>query len=301
MKKLLCLCLGLYLNHAAAAPHLELVKKHISDFINMALITQLFPLNDGGYIVQRYGHLVARYDSNSELIKEIDLGTDNYIYQKGMQLKDGRIVFIDDSSMISFYDMDLNKISQVYVPREYLWAPCEINNGKLVFGTYNEELMVVMNNEGKLTEIGNLGNHLRKTFCVDNQAMVMSENGTLSIVDLEQDEPKLIYQKDFNYINKSISLKNQKLNFLTYEGLNIVDPKTFIEGFWPNDQIRQYDGVEYFSDGRYVLINTVRNDQGNYDSKLQVYSKEGMVLYADHCVRPHAQIFIGVHTETLGV
>lgn len=274
MKKIIYLCFGLFLNQLSAAPHLELVNHYSFDFINWSLSTQLMSLQDGGYIVQKYGTIISRFDAKGTLIKELEIGLIHPIYQTGTQLKDGRIVFINDLSVGTFFDSELNKLADFDIPAVYPFAPCILDNGKLIFGTYNDEAIHIMDKNGKFTKVTGLGKNLRETHCLkDNRAMVMSAGGLFNVFDFNGAEARNLFQKNYSYIEDSLEIVGDEAYFLSGASLTTVNLNNFKEENFPNPNIKEFSGVDYFSDGRYAVISSVQDKA--YLSELTLYTKQG--------------------------
>jgi hypothetical protein len=277
MKKTLILFLALQLNIALAGPVIKVLNTYTFDFINMTLATQIVPLNNGGYIVQKYGHVIAIFDQNGKFEREIEIAPMTPIYQKGVQLKDGRILFIDSESYMTIYDEKLNKLSEHQIPAEYPWGPCMTENGKLVFGTYRDDQIVIMDKLGNFSSIDEAGIKLKTPVCLaNNMATIMSGSGTLSIIDLNKDDAQVVYQDNFKYIDDSFKVINNKINFLTGDAKYIIDPKTLKSEKFYHANLGEFIGVDYFNDGRYVVIASVQDENTRkYYSQIKVYSPHG--------------------------
>lgn len=277
MKKILGLALSLVLNQAFALPHLELVSHYDFDFVNWSLVTQLMPLQDGGYIVQKYGQIISQFDAQGTLVRELEIGLVYPLYQKGTQLKDGRIVFINTNATVTFFDPQLNKLADYKLPVTYSFAPCLLDNGKLVFGTYNENKIVMMDTTGSFSTANVLGKDLRETQCLsDNRVAVMSDGGLLNVFDLSSREVKNLFQKQYQFVQNSLKIINGTAKFLTTEGLTILNLNNWQETSWPNPNLKEFAGVDYFHDGRYVVVNSVPGKA--YDTEVTLFSKTGEKL-----------------------
>lgn len=280
MKKILYVFLGLYLNQALSAPHLNVVSHYTFPFEEMTLVTQVVPLINGGYIVQKYGRIISLFNAQGALIKENEIGLVFPLYQTGTQLSDGRILFINTNSIATVFDENLNQIGEYEIPAQYPWAPCMTDNGKLVFATYRENAIVVMNKNGKFSRVDDVGIRLKKTYCLENnKVMTMSGEGLLSLIDLNDENSEIIFQKEYSFVENTLKVLEGKAHFLTDSALTILDMRSLEEQNWPNPQIEKFVGIDYFKDGRYALISSGRDiETGSYNSRLVVYSNGGEKL-----------------------
>lgn len=275
---------------SAQAAHLELVSVHEFDFINWALATQVVPLKDGGHVVQKYGRLLTLIDEKGNVVKEIEAGALRPLYQKGTQLRDGRLIFINDASDATIYDKNLNVVEEFKLPAEYVWAPCEAENGKMIFPTFRDDVVLIRDGK-KITELAGVGERIRKASCLkDNRFMMINDSGLMTIADVSADEPKVLFQKAIGATEATMKVKGDKAYFLTGQGLVVFDLKTFSSEMFPNPELEEFSGVDYFTNGNYVTIEAFRNEAGYYDSKIILYSKLGKKLATDLMKRTGASI-----------
>lgn len=263
------------------AAHLEPVNIHYFDFINWSLVTQVFPLNNGGYVVQKYGRFITLFDSKGKLVKEVEAGVMSPLYQKGTQLKDGRLIFINDQSLASLYDEQLNLLEEFTLPASYVWAPCETENGKMIFPTFRDG-KVLIKNSSSFSSVTGVGSRMRSVSCLTNNRFILNSlEGLMSVVDVSSDEPKILFQKNFNAFENSFKVVNGNAHFMSSEGLVILNLQDFSTEVYPTPELEEFSGIDYFSNGNYVTIEAIRNSEGKYYSQINLYEKSGKKLSSD--------------------
>ena len=278
--KYLSLLIFLVLNlKTLSAARLEIISEHNLEFINMALVNQTIALNDGRYIVQKYGKTLSLFNEHGKIIREIEFPRKQKIYHKGLQLNDGSLLFITDKSEIFIFSQDLEITANYYLPLRHPYSPCQLDNGLLAYRAWGDKNIFVYNGNELAYTIKTAAFAEDKAYCFQNKFVNFAKSDILEVFELtHQGSHKVASMELKGVLTNSIVFNDKYLRFLranTKYELNIeaIQLKKDMGTYNQNEA----NATQYFKDGSYITSRYIKYED-KYISILELHDKTGKLI-----------------------